>query len=97
MKKYLLVAIITFFTVTNALAGPLEDAEAFRQNHDYQKALQLLKPLAEKGDPKAQYALGNMYRDGEGVTQNRDEALKWYNRAGDQGYVPPEIPVPCCR
>lgn len=40
---------------------------------------------AKKGDPEAQYNLGVMYENGNGVKQNYEEAIKWYRKAADQG------------
>jgi TPR repeat protein len=70
-----------------ALAGPFEDAGAAYTRKDYATALRLLRPLADKGDVSAQYGLGRMYYEGEGVPQNHAEALNWYRRAAEQGYV----------
>ncbi|MFH1371918.1 MAG: tetratricopeptide repeat protein [Planctomycetota bacterium] len=42
---------------------------------------------AQKGDPKAQLQLGKMYSNGEGVTRNSQEAVKWYTKAAEQGDV----------
>ena len=52
---------------------------------DYTKALELAKPLAEKGDAEAQLILGFQYRWGKGVTQNYTEALKWLSKSANQG------------
>lgn len=41
--------------------------------------------LAEQGDAKAQYKLGMMYENGEGVPQDYVEAIKWYRKAAEQG------------
>ena len=46
-----------------------------------------LKAQAERGDAVAQFNLGSMYRKGEGVTQDYDEAFKWYRKAAEQGYA----------
>ena len=46
-----------------------------------------LKLAAERGDPKAQTDLGLIYDRGEGVTQDHQEAFKWYTLAADQGYA----------
>eukprot|EP00613_Pedinella_sp_CCMP2098_P071055 CAMPEP_0171931742 /NCGR_PEP_ID=MMETSP0993-20121228/29716_1 /TAXON_ID=483369 /ORGANISM="non described non described, Strain CCMP2098" /LENGTH=82 /DNA_ID=CAMNT_0012571849 /DNA_START=48 /DNA_END=293 /DNA_ORIENTATION=- len=35
----------------------------------------------------AQFNLGNMYRTGEGVAQDFNEAVRWYGKAADQGDV----------
>ena len=43
---------------------------------DYATALKEWRPLAEQGHAKAQYNLGIMYDDGEGVAQDYAEAVK---------------------
>jgi len=40
---------------------------------------------AEQGDSDAQYNLGYMYYNGEGVVQDYKEAVKWYRKAAEQG------------
>ena len=40
---------------------------------------------AESGDGKAQYNLGVMYLNGEGVPKDADKAFKWYQKAAAQG------------
>ncbi len=52
---------------------------------DYATALREFRPLAERGDAKAQYALGVMYRNGKGVPQDDAEAARWYRKAAEQG------------
>lgn len=41
---------------------------------------------AELGDPEAQQQLAELYRDGQGVPQNHQEAQHWTERAARQGY-----------
>ncbi|MDA8000445.1 MAG: sel1 repeat family protein [Alphaproteobacteria bacterium] len=52
---------------------------------DYETALQEWEPLAEQGDAKAQYSLGNLYYFGNGVPRNYEMALKWFRPAAEQG------------
>ena len=52
---------------------------------DYETALREFKPLANRGNAFAQYNLGQMYRDGEGVPQNDKTAVKYYTLAAEQG------------
>ena len=40
---------------------------------------------AQDGDSAAQVALGQMYREGNGVSQDYREALVWFRRAAAQG------------
>ena len=41
--------------------------------------------MAEKGDVRAQYFLGEMHEQGLGTQQNIGEAFKWYEKAAEQG------------
>tara|TARA_B100001057_G_scaffold79655_1_gene74802 strand:+ start:1898 stop:2446 length:549 start_codon:yes stop_codon:yes gene_type:complete len=41
--------------------------------------------FGEEGDPTAQYELGFMYQNGEGVPQNYSKAVKWFRKAAEQG------------
>jgi uncharacterized protein len=52
---------------------------------DFAEALKEIRPLAQKGDAKAQENLGLMYATGRGVTQNTVEAEKWIRKAAEQG------------
>ena len=46
-----------------------------------------LRQLAEGGDTFAQYSLGSRYHNGEGVPQDDVQAMRWFERAADQGYA----------
>ena len=46
-----------------------------------------VRTLAKQGDASAQFALGTMYRDGQGVEQDFAEALRWWRKAAEQGVV----------
>jgi len=52
---------------------------------DYARAEQIARPLAEKGDARAQYLLGQLFAKGLGRPQNPYEAVRWYRRAAEQG------------
>ena len=65
----------------------LKRADSAFNSKDYSKALALLKPLAEKGNPRAQNGLGLIYDRGLGVPKNLNEASKWYRKAAEQGYI----------
>ena len=57
---------------------------AYKQS-DYQTAFKLWLPLAEQGNASAQFSLGVMYNNGQGVKQDDVEAVKWYRKAAKQG------------
>lgn len=62
-----------------------EKAKAAYDAKDYATASVMLRSLAEKGDDEAQWLLGHLYRDGDGVPQDYSEAAKWYGKAAEQG------------
>jgi len=68
-----------------AMAGPLDDGQAAYQRGDYETALQLLSPLAEQGDVRAEFILGLAHDLGHGVPQDHAKAAVWYQKAADQG------------
>ena len=42
---------------------------------------------ANKGDPNAQFKLGEMYYKGNGTLQDHNEAFKWYKKAAERGHT----------
>ena len=52
---------------------------------DYETALAEFRPLAEQGHAEVQYNLGEMYRNGQGVPEDDQEAAKWFGLAAEQG------------
>jgi TPR repeat protein len=54
---------------------------------DYATALREWTPLAEQGLASAQFNLGRMYYNGEGVPQDSKTAVKWFRRAAEQGHA----------
>ncbi|MDC1231360.1 sel1 repeat family protein [Octadecabacter sp.] len=57
------------------------------QAGDYATALQEWTPFAEAGYAAAQYNLGLMYKNGNGVPQDYAEAARWYRLAANQGHA----------
>ena len=45
-----------------------------------------IRKLAEQGDSEAQFMLGTLYRNGDGLLQNDSKAIEWFQRAADQGH-----------
>lgn len=71
-----LVCVCLFTLAGQAIADSLSDAS---------KRFKLASLLAERGDAKAQLCLGMAYQEGEGVSQDYKEALKWYRLSAEQG------------
>lgn len=58
-------------------AAGLEDADL--------RLFRVQLSIAEKGDARAQYYLGEMHEQGLGTEQNINEAFKWYAKAAERG------------
>ncbi|MDE0254474.1 MAG: trypsin-like peptidase domain-containing protein [Rhodospirillaceae bacterium] len=68
-----------------AAAQTFDDAFAAYERGDYAAAYRGFRPIAERGDARAQYYLGQLYRSGLGVPQDFAGAARWYGRAAAQG------------
>ena len=55
---------------------------------DFAKAATWLKLAAQQEEAEAQYFLARLFLDGNGVEQDRAEAMVWFYRAGAQGHAP---------
>jgi len=62
-----------------------------RQQMAYKERLESLLPLADKGDPAAQFAVAEQYRKGKGVKAAPRLAARWYKRAAEKGHVRSQV------
>ena len=69
------------------LAGPFEDGEAAYNRGDLAAAVQSWLLAAELGDAEAQYNLGLLYVEGQGVPKSDVEAVEWWRLAAEQGHA----------
>jgi hypothetical protein len=74
-------------TVVPIACADWNEATSAYGRGDYALAYKEIKPLAEKGDPGAQYNLGMMYFNAQGVPQDDFEAVKWFRKAAEQGFA----------
>ena len=84
VKLLLIVPILLWSSV--AAADFRAGVEAY-ESGDYATAYKEWLPLAELGHADAQFFLGNMYADGEGMPEDDAAAVKWYRNAAEQGYA----------
>ncbi|THD65527.1 MAG: sel1 repeat family protein [Bradyrhizobium sp.] len=80
-----LVAATQIWGISGAHAGPWEDGMVAYNRGDYMPAIRLFRPLAERGNAKAQGLLGVMYRRGQGVARSSVHAFIWFSRAAAHG------------
>jgi len=88
---YLLHAITTILLLAPIAAaaggGPYDQALAAWRRGEYATAYRLWLPIADEGDPDAQFYLGYMSEYGQGAPRNSMEAIKWYRKAADQEHA----------
>jgi len=65
----------------------IEQIDRALNSGDFEKAFQLLRPLAENGHPRAQNGMGVLFDGGLGVPQDLSEAAMWYQLSAEQGYA----------
>ena len=88
MRLLMMLLIMFVCAAGPAVSGPREDREAAvtaYEKGDYATALRLSRSLANQGSAVAQWILGLMYANGEGVPQDYAAAVSWYQKAADQG------------
>lgn len=84
-KLFYLVSLLFILSFTVAKAGELEEGFQAFSAGNYEQALQLWRPIAEKDNADAQYNLGILYMKGLGVEKNEKTAFVWYKRSSANG------------
>ncbi len=74
--KLLIAAVAVLVALTVGVQAQTPEMDALRG-----------RLAADQGDAGAQYNLGNMYANGEGVPQDDAEAVRWFRLAAEQGHA----------
>ncbi|WP_416898651.1 MAG: tetratricopeptide repeat protein [Minwuia sp.] len=80
------MALALFAPLQKSAAG-VQDGAAALERGEYAKAFEIWQPLAEEGDPLAQYNLAQLLRTGHGVSRDFVLAAYWYRQAAEQGFA----------
>jgi TPR repeat protein len=72
-----------------SLAALADGLDALKRG-DYATAVKELRPLADKGNPEAQYRMGLMYEYGAGVPADKAQMVAWLRKAAAQGHAAAE-------
>jgi TPR repeat protein len=67
--------------------APAYAAAAARRKVEEKRIFDIIDEKARKGDPEAEYQLGNLYRDGVGVGQDLTQAVGCWGAAALHGHV----------
>ena len=82
---YRIIAIVLLLAVKSASAVDFWAGSTYYLRGDFTAALREWRPLAEEGDAQAQYYLGIMYTNGEGVPEDDRQAVYWFQKSARQG------------
>jgi TPR repeat protein len=88
--RYIGTAVVLAIALLSAAPSAADDVfegKAAAELGDYARAVEIWRPLAEAGDPRAETYLGIMYDNGYGVPQDRAEAFRWFERAAQRGFA----------
>jgi len=81
---YTTLALSVVLIASSVCQAGFQEGVAAYNHGNYKTALKEFR-LVEQGDAMAQYNLGLMYDNGEGVPEDHTEAVKWYRKAAEQG------------
>jgi uncharacterized protein len=85
---YLAVPLVTtIMALTGSARADFDSGLEAYTSGSFEMAAREWAPLAEKGDAAAQYHLGLLHDEGQGVARDLDLARYWYLRAAQQGFV----------
>ena len=85
MRKFICVMAMLGFCATSMFAATLDEANKAYNDGDYAKAIKSYKKLCDEKEAKACTALGYMYRNAKGVSENTTLAQEYYKKACDLG------------
>ena len=85
--KCLVAAVLIAFSAAPIFAQSVKAGIEAWQKADYAAAVNVWRPLAEKGDMDAAFNLGQAYRLGRGVPINLAAAQTWLERAARKGHI----------
>ena len=82
---YRIIAIVLLLAVQSASAVDFWAGSAYYLRGDFAAVLREWRPLAEQGDAQAQFYLGIMHTNGEGVPEDDRQAAYWFQKSARQG------------
>jgi len=93
VQSCLISAGLVCVMTSPAAAEPMADATAATAAYkatDFAKAFQLVQPLANQGNSRAQFDLAGLYYAGKGAPHDEAQAFAWYKKSAEQGFAPAE-------
>lgn len=91
MKLNTLFILFLILLYGCAEKASLETARKQYNAGQFEQAFNMLKPLAEKGNPKAQFIWAGMLYDGSGSGKDFKRAFEYFQKSANQNYPPAQF------
>lgn len=86
LGRILIIAGLILQVQTSLADSALNEALLVLESGRPAEATELLQPLASQGNAIAQYQLGLIHYNGQGVPEDEKQAIHWWKQAAAQGY-----------
>ena len=86
VRLCLSIIAMTIFS-TASYGGTVEEAYDIIRSGNPEDGYSMLFPLAEQGDPRAQYGLALLYKEGWGTEKDTQKAIEYYQKAAELGHL----------
>jgi len=83
----IIIALMALALSASPVLAGMKEAKAAYEAKDYKTAFKEYLPLAEAGNYKAQYWIGDMYRFGLGRKRDYNKAVIWFKKAVNNGAI----------
>ncbi|TNF97691.1 MAG: outer membrane lipoprotein-sorting protein [Gammaproteobacteria bacterium] len=93
LKGLMLLLAMVVSTVAADISDTYEEAVIAYENEQYERAIELFKVSAKKGNTRAKHLLGNIYLDGLGIEEDEFAAFRWYKEAAEAGLADAQYQV----
>lgn len=84
MKKIIALLLLV---ALSAFSQTIDDARKAQAEKRFEEAIRIAKPLAESGNPDAQFMVGMSYVNGLGVQRNPQEGSSWLHKAAGANHM----------
>lgn len=84
-RFYLPVVLFVFSSIS--YGGIVEEAYDTIRSGNPDKGYSMLLPLAEEGNPQAQYGIAILYKEGWGTEKDVHKAIEYYQKAAESGHL----------
>ena len=82
-KFFVALTVVLFISDLNA--NSFQDGKNAERNGNYKAAFDIWLPLSQNGDASAQTGLAFLYKHGQGVKRDMDQAINWFKEAAAGG------------